>query len=117
MSFAVLAFAAGVVLLQQQAALPSLAWAWALIPIAALALRFRVACALLALSLGFMWAAACAQSRMADWLAPELEGRDLEVVGVVAGLPAVLERGGRFGFEGGAAAGGGGLPRQAPPAG
>src|SRR2546428_794673 len=80
MSFAVLAFAAGVVLLQQQAALPSLAWAWALIPITALALRFRVACALLALSMGFMWAAACAQSRMADWLAPELEGRDLEVV-------------------------------------
>src|SRR3989442_11755242 len=115
MSFAVLAFAAGVVLLQQQAALPSLAWAWALIPITALALRFRVACALLALSMGFMWAAACAQSRMADWLAPELEGRDLEVVGVVAGLPAGLERGGRFQVEGGAAGRGGHLPPKLPP--
>src|SRR5438132_571359 len=112
MSFAVLAFAAGVVLLQQQAALPSLAWAWALIPITALALRFRVACALLALSMGFMWAAACAQSRMADWLAPELEGRDLEVVGVVAGLPAVLERGVRFEFEVESAAGGERLPHK-----
>src|SRR5258705_2947056 len=29
---------------------------------------------------------------MADWLAPELEGRDLQVVGVVAGLPAAGER-------------------------
>ena len=65
MSLAALAFAAGVVLLQQQAALPSLAWAWALIPFAALALRFRVACALLALLMGFMWAAVCAHSRMA----------------------------------------------------
>jgi competence protein ComEC len=33
---------------------------------------------------------------MADWLAPELEGRDVEVVGVVASLPAVSERAVRF---------------------
>src|SRR5947207_9616013 len=112
MSLAALAFAAGVVLLQQQAALPSLAWAWALIPLAALALRFRVTCALLALSMGFMWAAVCAHSRMADWLAPELEGRDLEVVGVVAGLPALLERGVRFEFDVESVAGAERLPRK-----
>ena len=38
MTFAALALAAGVVLLQQQAELPSLAWAWTLVPL--LAFRF-----------------------------------------------------------------------------
>ena len=41
---------------------------------------------------GFFWAAALAHLRMADWLAPELEGRDLDVVGVVSSLPALSER-------------------------
>jgi competence protein ComEC len=36
---------------------------------------------------------------MADRLAPELEGRDLSVVGVVSSLPALGERGVRFEFE------------------
>jgi competence protein ComEC len=36
---------------------------------------------------------------MADWLAPGLEGRDLEVVGVVSGLPAAGERSVRFELE------------------
>src|SRR5688572_31018432 len=40
-----------------------------------------------------------AHLRMADWLAPELEGRDLEVVGVVSSLPAASERAVRFEFE------------------
>src|SRR5207247_1368736 len=44
-------------------------------------------------------AAACAHWRMADWLSPELEGRDLQVVGVVAGLPALGERSVRFEFD------------------
>jgi hypothetical protein len=50
-------------------------------------------------SQGFLWAAGFAQLRMAERLAPELEGRDLEIVGVVAGLPAIGERGVRFEFE------------------
>ena len=37
---------------------------------------------------------------MADWLAPELEGRDLDVVGVVSSLPAVGERGGALRVRG-----------------
>ena len=48
---------------------------------------------------GSLWAAALAHVRMADWLAPELEGRDLDVVGVVSSLPAVSERAVRFEFE------------------
>jgi competence protein ComEC len=37
--------------------------------------------------------------RLADRLSPALEGRDLEVVGVVASLPAATDRGVRFEFE------------------
>src|SRR6185436_12069318 len=54
---------------------------------------------MLAFGLGFFWAAAAAHQRMADWLAPGLEGKDLEVIGVVSGLPAVSERGARFELE------------------
>jgi competence protein ComEC len=99
MTLTALAFAAGAALLQQQAQLPSLACLVLLPLCTALALlRWRGA-ALLALAAGFLWAAACAHWRMADWLAPELEGRDLQVVGVVAGLPALGERNVRFEFD------------------
>src|SRR2546425_7911080 len=79
MTLAALAFAAGAALLQQQAQLPWLAWL-ALLPlcIGLAALRWRGA-AVFALASGFLWAAACAHWRMADWLSPELEGRDLQV--------------------------------------
>src|SRR5256885_4269220 len=99
MTLAALAFAAGAALLQQQAQLPWLAWL-ALLPlcIGLAALRWRGA-AVFALASGFLWAAACAHWRMADWLSPELEGRDLQVVGVVAALPALGERGVRFEFD------------------
>ncbi len=53
----------------------------------------------LAFAAGFFWAAALAHLRMGDWLAPQLEGRDLDVVGVVSSLPAVSERAVRFEFE------------------
>ena len=43
MTCAVLAFAAGVVLLQMQAALPSAAWALALVPLGVAALRWGAA--------------------------------------------------------------------------
>src|SRR2546430_3514042 len=99
MTLAALAFASGAALLQQQAQLPWLAWL-ALLPlcIGLAALRWRGA-AVFALTGGFLWAAACAHWRMADWLSPELEGRDLQVVGVVAALPALGERGVRFEFD------------------
>jgi len=54
---------------------------------------------LFAFAVGFFWAALAAHLRMADWLAPQLEGRDLQMVGVVAGLPAATERGQRFELE------------------
>ena len=96
MTLTALAFAAGAALLQQQAQLPGLSWL-VLLPlcIGLAVLRWRGA-AVFALAGGFLWAAACAHWRMADWLPPELEGRDLQVVGVVAGLPALGERSVRF---------------------
>ncbi len=53
----------------------------------------------MAAAVGFCWALGMAHLRMDDRLAPELEGKDIEVVGVVAGLPAAGERGLRFEFE------------------
>src|SRR6185436_2583877 len=99
MTCAVLAFAAGVVLLQTQAALPALAWALALVPASVSALKYKRLIPIVAFGGGFFWAAYCAQERMSDWLAPQLEGRDIEVVGVVTGLPAPGERGVRFEFD------------------
>src|SRR6266850_2068600 len=99
MTLTALAFAAGAALLQQQAQLPGLAWlAFLPLCIGLAVLRWRGA-AVFALAGGFLWAAACAHWRMADWLSPELEGRDLQVVGVVAGLPALGERSVRFEFD------------------
>jgi len=96
MTLAALAFACGAAALQWQAELPSMTWA-ALLPL--LLLRRRILALPLAFAIGFFWAAAMAHLRMADRLAPELEGRDLDVVGVVASLPAVSERAVRFELE------------------
>jgi competence protein ComEC len=45
---------------------------------------------------GFFWAAGLAQVRLADALPPSWEGRDIEVIGVVASLPQPYERSVRF---------------------
>lgn len=117
MTAAVLSFFAGVLLLQYQASLPDPRWLLLLaLPVclallcAALhwqaqarcrvrALITRAAVLLCVLGAGFLWAAACAHYRMAGVLAPELEGRDIELVGVVTSLPASTGRALRFEFE------------------
>ena len=91
-----LALATGAALLQMQAALPPLAWALTLVPLAVAAIRWRLLMVPMAFGAGFFWAAACAQWRMADWLPAELEGRDIPVVGVVSSLPALGDRSVRF---------------------
>jgi competence protein ComEC len=96
MTLAAAAFAGGAAVLQLQAELPAIAWLLALPVLAALAFKSRLLVVPAAFAIGFLWAAGAAHLRMADWLAPELEGRDLEVVGVVASLPAVSERAVRF---------------------
>jgi competence protein ComEC len=99
MTAAALAFAAGVLLLQQQAALPALAWLLLAPVLAALAAWRRVLVVPAAFAIGFLWAADVAQLRLADRLAPELEGRSLPVIGVVASLPSRSAQGLRFAFE------------------
>jgi competence protein ComEC len=87
MTLAAVAFATGAALLQLQAALPSPAWVAILPVLAGLIFWKRSFVIPFALAAGFLWAAACAHSRMADRLAPALEGGDLEVAGVVSSLP------------------------------
>jgi competence protein ComEC len=95
-TLAALAWAAGAAVLQLQAELPPLGWAAVLLLVF---VKPRVLLVPLAFGAGFFWAAAMAQVRMADWLAPGLEGRDLDVIGVVSSLPAASERAVRFEFE------------------
>jgi len=111
----VVAFAAGIGILQLQAVLPApVALAWMAMVAGAgilIGLRLRTTAlaaqraagslllvAAVAVS-GFAFAALRAQLRVAEALSPALEGRDLEIVGVVAGLPQSVERGLRFEFD------------------
>ena len=102
-----LAFAVGVGLLQLQSALPGLLWCYAL-PLLAflgvLAVRSGSPIAWRALPVlffagGLLWASLLAHLRMADALAVEWEGRDVELVGVVAELPQPSDRGVRVRFD------------------
>lgn len=111
----VLAFAAGIWVLQRQPVLPDAPLLAVLGVVALLALargvvgqksalvtrRFlrRTLLAAGAAGLGFLWAAGFAHWRLAEELPHDLEGRDIEVHGVVAGLPQELERGLRFAFD------------------
>ncbi len=107
----ILSFAAGIWLTQQQAELLSwreLGWLAAAVAVTsalAAALRgrvpgaARVIAAVAVFALGFLFASARGQLQLADTLPLENEGRDIEVVGVVSGLPQEFDRGLRFDFE------------------
>ena len=112
-----LAFALGVLALQQQPELPhaaTLGWAavalgFALtaliavrrlsgnVPAVAQGVSF-VALAIAAAIAGFHYAAWRAQERLADALPTAWEGRDIEVIGVVDALPQPSDHGSRFAF-------------------
>lgn len=113
---ALTAFVAGVFLLQQRAELPTAlavsiaaaaaagVWSGALVLAsrAPIAPRGRIVAILVAAGAafaGFAYAAAMAHLRTADELAFADEGRDIRVTGVIASLPAQLERGTRFEFH------------------
>src|SRR3989475_2121690 len=109
MRFAALGFALGVCLLQQQPVLPGAGWLALVSAFAAIAgVGFsRRSSPIIAAgatiigfaALGFTWAAALAHLRLSDRLDTALEGRDVLVTGVVAGLPQAFERGVRFDFD------------------
>jgi competence protein ComEC len=101
----ILAFAAGVLVLQMQPELP--AWApWAIgglllalpvwrrpnWPVKGLAL---IGC----FAIGLAWASWRAEIRLADQLDAASEGQDVEVIGVVASLPQDFSHGTRFEFD------------------
>ena len=104
-------FVLGAAWLQQRPELPGLLWIYAFT--AVLIVRWvlpapigprrlllaRTADGLLCFAAGFLWAALVAHVKLADRLAPEWEGRDIELSGVIAGLPQVSERGVRFEFD------------------
>lgn len=104
MSASILAFAAGVVLLQQQAQLPDAALSWALLAGAVLGLclgvarRRRFLCVPAACAGGFGYAALRADARLADALPLDWEAREIVLSGVVVSLPQRIERGERFEF-------------------
>lgn len=113
-----LSFSLGVIILQQQATLPSpwqalLAALPALIALACVIFSDRSlgaprsiarAAAILAASLsiglaGFFYAAWRADTRLADQLPPAWEGQDIELIGIVDDLPQPADRGTRFTFS------------------
>lgn len=107
----ILAFILGVSLLQRQAELPELIWALGFLPVfaitfyllhtpsAALVIAGKILLSIFFLGIGFFWAATFAHWRMADTLPPIWEGRDIQVVGVVANLPQTSDRSVRFRFN------------------
>ena len=106
-SFAIF-FAFGVGLLQLQATLPEPALAWILLPLLpfpflnyrkSLRLLRNLLLAALACTAGFFYAAFVAQHRLTDQLPQDWQGKDIEVIGVVAELPHQRERGISFAFD------------------
>lgn len=104
MRCSILAFAFGVLCLQMQpallhwmpaclAAVPALPYFWTKPAIA-----YRIVAIFLCFAIGFGWAAWSAGQRLQDELATELEGQDIQVLGVVAELPQGFGRGSRFEF-------------------
>ncbi len=101
----ILAFAAGILYLQMQPELP--AWGGWLAGGIGLALPrlvrhnkvTRTLAVLACLALGVAWATWRAEIRLADHLDAALEGRDVAVLGVVAGLPQDFSGGTRFEFD------------------
>src|SRR3990170_4256183 len=98
-----IAFAAGVLALQLQPELPGTGWIGLFAFLLLFLIRKKIFYLPAAFAVGFCWALGMAHQKIADRLAPALEGRDIEVVGVVSGLPAVGERSLRFEFDPGTA--------------
>jgi competence protein ComEC len=107
----IVAFTFGAWLLQQQPVLPYLDWMWMLLPCAISAFLFsrshdsiltataKILFIALFAGAGFFWAAAFAHWRLADTLPHEWEGRDVQLIGVIAELPQPGERGLRFALD------------------
>ena len=110
MRTAILSFALGVWLLQQQASLPDLpdyAYAGFILVLGLLmwvSSRWPAGIRIFLISVtfgcvGFFYAGFLAQNRLSHALPLEWQGKDIEIIGVVAELPRQHERGLRFTFD------------------
>ncbi len=101
-----LTFVLGAWCLQQMPELPSVYWAFLLVPALFIAILFRqlpifrvIYLGLFGLLAGYFWALLVAQHRLADELPTAWETKAIQIEGVVASLPQQLERGERFEFD------------------
>lgn len=106
-----LAFVFGAFCLQQMPFLPSLYWALAFIPLLLIQIKLvnvnqhflaylkRPLLILLSFLFGFFWATTLAAIRLSDELPATWENKPLEIVGVVASVSELTERGERFRFD------------------
>lgn len=85
--------------MQQLPLLPPLAWSIALIPLMALCWWRRVLMPVAFFVAGLFWVTFQAGQLLQERLPLELEGKDLQVVGIIADLPKPSERGSRFKFD------------------
>ncbi|HRE17563.1 MAG TPA: ComEC/Rec2 family competence protein, partial [Rhodocyclaceae bacterium] len=103
----ILAFASGILLLQQFSELPPV-WPWVVAGtflglvtwlVGPAGWRGRLLGVLACALLGTGWAAWRAELRLADVLLPAWEGRDIELTGVIAEMPQPFSHGTRFRFS------------------
>jgi competence protein ComEC len=111
MTYLALMFVFGVCVLQQLPELPSVYWALLLIPCLSSAFLFQKisrSYSLLirngfllaaAFAAGFFWASTYAHHRLADELPSDWQGKNIQIIGVVASMPQQLERSDRFEFD------------------
>lgn len=111
MIFLALAFVFGAFCLQQMPMLPSPYWALVLIPLLLINIRItnvnqhflaslkRLVLILSSFFFGFFWAATFAAIRLSDELPAAWENKPIEIVGVVASVSELTERGERFRFD------------------
>ena len=89
-------FVAGVAMLENEPVLPDAMWC-ASLPVFVLLIMARVrASPAFALAAGYFWAAFVAHVQMGAWDSGAIEGRDVEIVGTVRGLPVSDARRARF---------------------
>ena len=106
-----LGFVFGAWLLQQQPVLPSLYWWLAIIPafifiakshaflFQTAGLIKKISIFIFATLLGFLWAATFATIRLNDELPVDWQQKSINIVGTIATLPEVIEKGERFQFD------------------
>ena len=99
MRAAAIAFLAGILSVQQLAALPSLYWTLLLLPALVLSLWHPRWLPLVFFVGGFAWITWRAELILQDHLPPALEGRDIVLEGYIADLPQPTEYGSRFIFD------------------